>query len=188
MDTAKDSEGNKIWDPILQDYHIDKGEILSQAYVERKIVYTDLSKVYGKLMLMETNAIAQVFKTDFKESDFKIDQEHSFLESLYMELENYANDLIPSKKPSYDYEKLADYTHISANFGLYRKGQIKRSPGLIDAEIINNGLNVPSRSIANNLHPVLQTEMHILEDTVVTDFAYGANVPNNDNWTRTILI
>lgn len=188
MDTAKDSEGNKIWDPILQDYHIDKGEILSQAYVERKIVYTDLSKVYGKLMLIETNAIAQVFKTDFKESNFKIDQEHSFLESLYMELENYANDLIPSKKPSYDYEKLADYTHISANFGLYRKGQIKRSPGLIDAEIINNGLNVPSRSIANNLHPVLQTEMHILEDTVVTDFAYGANVPNNDNWTRTILI
>lgn len=187
-DVAKDPEGNRIWNPILQNYHIDEGEILSQAYVEREIVYNDLSKVYGKLMLMQTNAIISVFKTDFNESDFKIGQEHLFLESFYTELESYANNLTPSMKPSYNYEKLADYTHISANFGLYKKGQLKRSPELIDAEIINNGLNVPSRSLANNLHPVLQAEMHILEDTVVTDFAYGANVPNNDNWMRSILI
>ena len=185
---AKDAEGNKVWDPVLKQYQIDKGEILSQAYIEREIVYNDLSKVYGKLMLLQTNAIVSIFSTDFNESNFKIDHKHSYLETFSIELEKYANSLSPGLKPAYNYEELAGYIHISANFGLYKDGQLKRSPDLIDAEIINNGLNVPSRSLANNLHPILQSEMHLLEDTVVTDFAYGANVPNNDNWTRTILI
>lgn len=187
-DVAEDSEGNKIWNPVLQNFQIDKGEILSQAYVERKMVYHDLSKVYGKLMLMQTNAQFPIFNTDFSESDFKIDQKHSFLESFYVELEEYANNLTPSLKPKYDYEELADYTHLSANFGLYKKGQLQKSEGLMYAEIINNGLNVPSKSLANNLHPILQTEMHLLEDTMITDFAYGSSIPNNDNWTRSILI
>lgn len=185
---ARDSEGNEIWDPVLQNFQIDKGQVLSQAYVERKMVYNDLSKVYGKLMLMQTNTIVPIFDTEFDEANFKINEDHPYLESLYGELEKYAQNLTPDLKPAYDYEKLADYTHLSANFGLYKKGQLQKSAGLLYAEEINNGLNVPTRSFANNLHPILQTEMHVLEDTVITDFAYGSSIPNNDNWTRSILI
>ncbi|MDH6250798.1 hypothetical protein M2347_000525 [Chryseobacterium sp. H1D6B] len=188
-DTTEDTEGNKIWDYVLEGFQIDKGEILSQAYLAREIVYTDLSKVYGKLMLMQTNVQEPVFSTDFSDSDFKIDQdEHPYLVLLSIELEKYAKKLTSSMKPIYNYEKLAGYTHISANFGLYEKGLFLKSSESVNAEVINNGLNVPSRSLANNLHPVLQTEMHLLEDTVITDFAYGSNIPNNDNWTRSILI
>ncbi|MBK1897831.1 T6SS phospholipase effector Tle1-like catalytic domain-containing protein [Chryseobacterium paridis] len=183
-DTAKDSEGNEIWDPVLRNFHIDKGEVLSQGYVEREMVYNDLSKVYGKLMVMQTNAIHPIFNTDFSETNFKIDDKHSFLGTFYLSLAKYISNLTPQTKPFYDYKKLADYTHISANFGLYKKGNLQKSTDSMHAEMINNSLNVPSKSLVNNPHP----EMHILDDVVITDFAYGSNIPNNDDWSRSILI
>ncbi|MBL7881750.1 MAG: hypothetical protein JNN23_18100, partial [Chryseobacterium gambrini] len=56
-------------------------------------------------------------------------------------------------------------------------------------EFINNGLNVPSHSDDqfNKNQSRLQSEIHHIEDSVV-DYAYGTNIPNNDNWSRTILI
>ncbi|MBL7881304.1 MAG: DUF2235 domain-containing protein, partial [Chryseobacterium gambrini] len=117
--TALDSEKNKIWSSVLKDYKIDKGDVFSQAYVARDLVYSELSKIYGKLMLMETNAEQAVFNTDFDETTFEIHPEkHSYLTELSEALENYIKKLSSDLKPDYSYEKLADYTHISANFGL----------------------------------------------------------------------
>lgn len=188
--TALDSEKKKIWNSVLQDYKIDKGDIFSQAFVTRDLVYSDLSKVYGKLMLMETNSEQSVFEVDFDESTFEIHPEtHPYLIELSEALENYIKNLSPDLKPDYCYEKLADYTHISANFGLYHPALMMESKSGIPTEIINNGLNVPSHSDDqfNKNQSRLQSEIHHIEDSVV-DYAYGTNIPNNDNWSRTILI
>ncbi|MDQ0592961.1 hypothetical protein QFZ37_001330 [Chryseobacterium ginsenosidimutans] len=188
--TATDSNGNKIWSDVLKNYQLDQGDIFSQAYVERDLVYNELSKVYGKLMLLESNAEEKIFSTNFSESDFEIDPNmHPYLIELSNALENYSKDLSSELKPNYNYKKLADYTHISANFGLYHPGLMLNSRSGANAEFINNGLNVPSNSddqfSANQSK--LQSEIHHVEDSIV-DYAYGTNIPNNDNWSRTILI
>ncbi|WP_027379910.1 T6SS phospholipase effector Tle1-like catalytic domain-containing protein [Chryseobacterium daeguense] len=187
---SKDAQGNEIWNFLLQHYKLDVGEVFSQAYVSRDMVFNELSKVYGKLMLTETNAREPIFKTDFNESDFKIEATaHPYLVKVSEALEKYTENLLPALKPDYSYEKLTDYTHISANFGLYHPAILKNSKAEVNAEFINNGLNVPSNSddqfSANQSK--LKSEIHHVEDSVV-DYAYGTNIPNNDNWDRTILI
>lgn len=187
--TKKDAQGNKIWDHLLKDSKIDVGNYFSQAYVARSLVYNDLSKIYGKLMVTETNAQTPIFNTNFNESNFEFDaQKHPYLVQLSNELEVYSKDLPPNLKPAYDYGKLADYTHISANFGLYTKDLLQKTDNEINVEEINNGLNVPSHSSINKINPVLTSDIHLLEDGSVTDYAYGSNIPNNDIWSRSILI
>lgn len=188
--SAADAEGNKIWEHILGNYKVDQGEVFCQAYLSRNLVFNELSKIYGKLMLKESNAEKQVFNTEFYNSDFLIDAEkHPYLLALSGELEQYAEKLSPQLKPVYNYKKLADYIHISANFGLYNPAIPKNSPKEDLTEFINNGLNVPGNSddqfTANSSK--LQVEIHHIEDSVV-DYAYGTNIPNNDNWNRTLLI
>lgn len=188
--TALDSEKNKIWSSVLKDYKIDKGDVFSQAYVARDLVYSELSKIYGKLMLMETNAGQAVFNTDFDETTFEIHTEkHPYLTELSEALKNYIKNLSLDLKPDYNYEKLGDYTHISANFGLYHPALPMDLKSGANTEFINNGLNVPSHSDDqfNKNQSRLQSEIHHIEDSVV-DYAYGTNIPNNDNWSRTILI
>ncbi|ALR31161.1 hypothetical protein ATE47_11775 [Chryseobacterium sp. IHB B 17019] len=188
--SAKDAEGNKIWNYLLQNYKLDQGDVFSQAYVARDWVYSELSKVYGKLMLMETNAQKPIFKTSFSESDFKIEGDaHPYVAELSKALEKYCKNLSPEQKPNYNYQKLADYTHISANFGLYHPAILRNSKSDANAEFINNGLNVPSNSddqFSVN-QSKLKSEIHHVENSVV-DYAYGTNIPNNDNWNRTILV
>lgn len=187
---ATDSKGNQIWNNLLKNYNVDQGDVFSQAYVERDLVYNELSKVYGKLMLTESNVQEKIFSTNFSESDFEIDANlHPHLITFSIALEDYSKDLSSALKPDYNYAKLADYTHISANFGLYHPGLMMNSRSGANAEFINNGLNVPSNSddqfSANQSK--LQSEIHHVEDSIV-DYAYGTNIPNNDNWSRTILI
>lgn len=188
--TGFDAQGNKIWNYLLKNYKLDQGEVFSQAYVARDLVYSELSKVYGKLMLMETNAEEIIFNTGFDESNFEIDAEkHPYLAWLSNALDNYIKNFSAELKPKYDYEKLADYTHISANFGLYHPALLRNLKFETNTEFINNGLNVPSHSddqFSKN-QPRLQSEIHHIEDSIV-DYAYGTNIPNNDNWNRTILI
>ncbi|WP_034761260.1 T6SS phospholipase effector Tle1-like catalytic domain-containing protein [Chryseobacterium gregarium] len=187
-ETAAATEENRIWDSLLQQARPDHGDIFSQAYAERRRVYMDMSKVYGRLMLKESNFKQQVFMTDFSESDFLIDPEkHPYLAELYHELERYAENFSPELKPDYHYERLMDYTHISANFGLFPPGVMEAKSGA-HAEFINNGLNVPTRSddrFSTN-QAKLHSEIHYVENYVV-DYAFGMNIPNNDNWSRTIL-
>ncbi|GAA4150880.1 hypothetical protein GCM10022217_04250 [Chryseobacterium ginsenosidimutans] len=187
---ATDSKGNKIWNSVLQNYRLDQGEIFSQAYLERELVYNELSKVYGRLMLTESNTEELIFSTNFSEADFEIDPNiHPYLIELSNALENYSKDLSSALRPDYNYEKLADYTHISANFGLYHPALLLNSRSGANVEFINNGLNVPSNSddqVSAN-QSKLQSEIHHVEDSIV-DYAYGTNIPNNDNWSRTILI
>ncbi|ASK30470.1 hypothetical protein CEY12_10270 [Chryseobacterium sp. T16E-39] len=187
--TMRDAGGNKIWFHLLKGYKIDSGDVFSQAYMARKKVYHDLSKVYGKLLLLESNRVQQVFGTGFTNADFAIDERaHPFLVSFSNDLEKYVIDLDPELKPAYRYEEFESYTHISANFGLYDNRVLLESKNGIDVELINNGLNVPSHKTVDTIHPNLSSNIHILEDGSVTDFAYGANVPNNDIWDRSILI
>ncbi|SDH65326.1 Uncharacterized alpha/beta hydrolase domain [Chryseobacterium taeanense] len=188
--TATDAESHKIWNYLLNDYKVDRGEIFSQAYIVREYVHNDLSKVYGKLMLEESNAEKPIFSTDFSESDFLIDvEEHPYLAHFSNTLENYAQNLSTEIKPVYDYQRLADYTHISANFGLYLPAILENSEDGGHAEFINNGLNVPGNydDQLKVSQSKLQLEIHHIEDSIV-DYAYGTNIPNNDNWSRTILI
>jgi len=188
--TAADAEGNKIWDHILGNYKIDPGEVFWQAYISRDLVYNELSKVYGKLMLEESNAGKKVFNTDFDDSNFLFNAEkHPYLFQLSNELEQYTEKLSPQLKPLYNYKKLTDYIHISANFGLYHPAISKNSAKEDLTEFINNGLNVPGNSDDQfTVSPSkLRAEIHHIEDSVV-DYAYGTNIPNNDNWSRTILI
>ncbi|EJL74799.1 T6SS phospholipase effector Tle1-like catalytic domain-containing protein [Chryseobacterium populi] len=187
--TMRDSESNKIWNSLLEKYKIDSGHVFSQAYVARSMVYNDLSKVYGKLMLIQTNAVTPIFSTEFSAHDFEIDPlKHPFLITFSDELEKYVPTVIPEKKPDYNYEQFVQYTHISANFGLYQNRILQKSQNGIDAELINNGMNIPSHATVDTIHPRFKSEIHLLEDGSVTDFAYGANVPNNDIWARSILI
>lgn len=185
-----DAEGNKIWDSLLSGYQIDSGEALSQAYVSRDKVYQDLSKVYGRLMLEEVNAVSAMFSTTFSRADFEIEtDQHGLLIELYATLEPYLKKLSKNLKPAYDYSQLADYTHISANFGLYSQNLLLRSGENIDAELINNGLNVPSSTSADHETRLkVSTDLHLPEDSLITDFLYGTNVPNNDIWSRSILM
>lgn len=190
--TATDSEGNKIWEALLDNYQIDSGDFFSQAYVKRDLVYNDLPKVYGKLMLTETNAFQPVFNTDFDESNFEIDPKiHQFLLSFSDELEKYVKDLSPNLKPVYNYERFVNYTHFSSNFGLYEKALLLRTEDEIFVEMLNDSLNVPGSATikhANAGESKLQKEIHFLEHDVLTDYAYEGNIPNNDNWSRSILI
>lgn len=185
--TATDAQGNKIWSSLLSGYRVDSGEVFSQAYVARDMVYNDLSKVYGKLMLMETNSEKRVFNTDFNDSNFEINAgNHMFLITFYNQLERYTKDLSPILKPAYDYGKFADYTHISANFGLHQNALSITSP-TVNVEIINNGLNVPGNKNANRLNTAYASSENDLNESII-DYAYGSNIPNNDNWSRSILI
>lgn len=188
--TTADAEGNKIWDHVLGNYEVDRGEAFFQAYLARNLVYNELSKVYGKLMLEESNAEKPIFNTEFDDSNFLIDAgKHPYLIQLSNALKQYAKKLSPELKPVYHYKELANYTHISANFGLYHPAISRTSADGGLTEFINNGLNVPGNSddqfTANTSK--LQVEIHHIEDSVV-DYAYGTNIPNNDNWSRTILI
>lgn len=187
--TTATDEGRAIWNCLLDDFKIDQGEVFSQAYIARKLVYNELSKVYGKLMLEESNAENQIFNTDL-DAYFLIDPErHAYLIQLSETLENYIKNLSPEAKPDYNYNALANYTHISGNFGLYHPAIIKNSESNDHTEFINNGLNVPGNSddqfIANQSKQ--QHEIHHIEDSIV-DYAYGTNIPNNNHWNRTILI
>ncbi|KFF75292.1 hypothetical protein HX13_03350 [Chryseobacterium sp. P1-3] len=183
-----DAGGIRIWDALLSGYRIKKGDTYSQAYITRDKVYHDLSKVYGKLMLEETNDTSVVFSTDtglyFEQGSGK----HAFLSHFYTELRNYAKYLLPEMKPVYDYEKFTNYIHISSNFGLYSEALLKKSHQEINAELINNGLNVSSSTVLNKDNQTrLSVELHLPEDSFVADFLYGTNVPNNDIWIRSIV-
>ncbi len=188
--TLEDTEGNKIWNYLLNDYGIDHDGISSQAYIAREWVYSELPKVYGRLMVAETNRATRIFRTDFSESDFGIDGcEHPCLAELSEALQQYVQNISPGTKPDYHYEMLADYTHISANFGLYHSALLMHPKCDAHTEFINNGLNVPGHSDGryDKSKPRIQSEIHHIEDSVV-DYAYGTNIPNNDHWNRTILI
>lgn len=183
-------EKYSLWNHLLKDCRVDSGDIFSKVYVARDLVYADLSKVYGRLMLTESNRVSPVFSTCFEESDFLFSTEkHPYLETLYHELENYVRDLLPALKPAYDDEKLSGYTHLSANFGLYHPELLLGSKSGALAELINNGLNVPTRTDERFRKSRLkrQSEIHHIENSKV-DYAYGTNIPNNDHWNRTIII
>jgi hypothetical protein len=182
------AEGNKIWDALLSGYEIEITNGLSQAYLCRDKVYNDLSKVYGKLMLEETNAQVSIFSTE-SDAYFGIDyNKHPFLSRFYIKIKEYVKDLSAGKKPIYDFGKFADYTHISANFGLYSNSFLRRSQREINIELINNGLNVSSStSVDQTGQKRLSAELHLPEDSFVADFLYGTSVPNNDIWDRSIL-
>ncbi|AZA80531.1 hypothetical protein C1637_22610 [Chryseobacterium lactis] len=183
-----DGQGNKIWDDLLSDYQIERNNVFSQAYVCRNRVYNDLSKVYGKLMLEETNAISAVFSKEIDLYFEKDIEKHFSLNHLYQDLKYYIKNLEVNHRPVYNYKNLADYIHISANFGLYSDTLLKRSDNEINAELINNGLNVSSStSVDHENQTRLSIELHLPEDSFVADFLYGTNVPNNDIWIRSIL-
>ncbi|OCA79256.1 hypothetical protein BBH99_06400 [Chryseobacterium contaminans] len=179
-------DGNKVWDALLSEFGVERKDAFSKAYVCRDKVYNELSKLYGRLMLQETNAISPVFISG---KDFEIDyHRHPELEDLYKEMLSYIKDLSTNRKPVYNYRKLADYIHISANFGLYYEGLSKRSEYETNVELLNNGLNVSSSTIIDQKsHARLSAELHLPEDSFVTDFLYGTSVPNNDIWTRSII-
>ncbi len=183
------TQENSVWNYLLKNIKLDRGNTSSQAYIERDCVYSEISKIYGRLMLTESNYEQEIFKTDFDESDFLIDVEkHPYLAKLYHELEKYIENLCPEMKPDYNYENLADYTHISANFGLFHGG-IQSKSRIIHKELINNRLNVATHSddqFSKNQSKI-NSEIHHIENSVV-DYAYGMNIPNNDNWSRTILL
>ncbi len=183
-----DAAGNKIWDDLLSGYEIDNGKIFFQAYLCRDKVYNDLSKMYGKLMMDETNSVATVFNTD-SDIYFGTDyNKHEFLKRFYKILREYIQDLSAGKKPVYDFKKLADYIHISANFGLCTDQLLRRSQYEINIELINNGLNVSSStSVDQTCDRRLSVELHLPEDSFVADFLYGTSVPNNDIWIRSIV-
>ncbi|MGG5208676.1 T6SS phospholipase effector Tle1-like catalytic domain-containing protein [Chryseobacterium sp. MIQD13] len=182
-----DAEGNKIWDSLLSDFQIEKGVVLSQAYVSRELVFNTLPFVYGRIMLEETNnAVSGIFSTDLTHSGLEIGED-TFLADFYTDLAAYVKSFLPAMKPYYNYADFAKYTHISANFGLYQNDVLLRSADEIEAELINIGLNVPSStSIDRGTQTRLLTELHLSEDSFVVDFLYGTNVPNNDIWSRTI--
>lgn len=181
-----DDQGNKIWEALLSGYGIEEEKPFFQAYVCRDKVYNELSKIYGKLMLDETNAIAEVFNAG---NYFAIDGvRHPLLRGMYEELKEYVKNLLVYKKPLYDYSELADYIHISANFGLYRNTMLKRTEYEMNVELLNNGLNVSSNTtVDKNSQTRLSVELHLPEDNFVFDFLYGTNVPNNDIWGRSIV-
>ncbi|WP_294287089.1 DUF2235 domain-containing protein [uncultured Chryseobacterium sp.] len=188
--TMVDAEGDKIWDDLLSGYGVDYDGVSSQAYIAKEWVYNELPKVYGQLMIAETNTQKLVFRTDFSPSDFEIEEcEHPCLVELSKNLQQYVQTLSPDRKPVYHYAMLSDYTHISANFGLYHEALLQHPRGTAFAEFINNGLNVPGHS-SDQYHKNgsrSQSEIHHIEDSVV-DYAYGTNIPNNDQWNRTILM
>ncbi|WP_326984952.1 DUF2235 domain-containing protein [Chryseobacterium sp. MYb264] len=190
-ENSLDSKGNKIWAHPLKYYQTEKEMVFSEGYVVRDWVYSDLSKVYGKLMLTETNELQNVFNTTFDASNFELDPEkHSCLVTLSNEVEKYTRELSEALRPDYDYEKLADYTHFSANFGLYPRSLLRNKEGQMDAELINSGLNVPGNAqgeLVNSMGATLRSGVDLMEDSVI-DYAYAANIPNNDHWSRTILV
>lgn len=186
----EDAEGNKIWDDLLSGYGIDHDGISLQAYIAKEWVYNELPKVYGQLMIAETNIENRVFRTDFSLSDFEIEEcEHPCLIELSEALQYYLQNFSPDSKPVYQYALLSDYTHISANFGLYHEALLQHPKGTVHSEFINSGLNVPGHSDDdhNKNGTRSQSEIHHIEDSVV-DYAYGTNIPNNDHWNRTILM
>ncbi|WP_313000135.1 DUF2235 domain-containing protein [Chryseobacterium gleum] len=186
--TKTDTDGNKIWDALLSRYEIETVNGLSKAYVCRDRVYNELSKIYGKLMMDETNTISAVFSTG-NEAYFGTDyNRHSFLDRFYIKMKEYIKDLSVNKKPVYDFGKFADYIHISSNFGLYSDNFRYRTQREINIELINNGLNVSSStSVDQTSCTRLSAELHLPEDSFVADFLYGTSVPNNDIWIRSIL-
>lgn len=179
-------EENTVWDALLSGFEIENRNTVSKAYICRDKVYNELSKIYGKLMLEETNVISPVFRSG---NAFEIDyNRHSLLENLYEELQDYVKNLSTDKKPLYKYSRLVDYIHISANFGLYHNHQKSRSEYEMNVELLNNGLNVSSNTILDQKnHTRLAAELHLPEDSFVADFLYGTSVPNNDIWTRSII-
>lgn len=179
-------EGNNVWKALLSEFGVERKDAFSKAYVCRDRVYNELSKLYGKLMLQETNAISPVFTV---EKDFETDyNRHPLLKHLYEEMLAYVKDLSTDIKPRYNYEELADYIHVSANFGLYYGGLLKRSEYEMNVELLNNGLNVSSSTVVDQKsHTRLSAELHLPDDTFVAEFLYGTNVPNNDIWTRSII-
>lgn len=179
-------EGNRAWEALLSGFGIERKDAFSKAYVCRDKVYNDLSKIYGKLMLAETNAIATVFKSG---NDLEVDySRHPLLNGLYKELEYYTKELSAEKKITYDYSKLVSYIHISADFGLYHNSAKSRSEYETNVELLNHGLNVSSNtSVDQESQTRLSVELHLPEDSFVADFLYGTNVPNNDIWFRSTL-
>ncbi|WP_343685887.1 DUF2235 domain-containing protein [Chryseobacterium gleum] len=186
--TKTDTDGNKIWDALLSGYEVETVNGLSKAYVCRDRVYNELSKIYGKLMMDETNTISAVFSAG-NEAYFGTGyNRHSFLDRFYIKMKEYIKDLSVNKKPVYDFGKFADYIHISSNFGLYSDSFRYRTQREINIELINNGLNVSSStSVDQTSCTRLSAELHLPEDSFVADFLYGTNVPNNDIWIRSIL-
>jgi hypothetical protein len=181
-----DPEGNKIWDALLSEFGVERKDAFAKAYSCRDKVFNELSKLYGKLMLQETNAVSQVF-TAGKEFETD-DSRHPLLTKLYEEMMRYVKDLSIDKKPKYNYSKLTDYIHISTNFGLYYDGLSKHSEYEMNVELLNNGLNVSSSTIVDQKsHARLSAELHLPEDSFVAEFLYGTSVPNNDIWTRSII-
>ncbi|MGI9581050.1 T6SS phospholipase effector Tle1-like catalytic domain-containing protein [Chryseobacterium sp. RRHN12] len=186
--TKTDTDGNKIWDALLSGYEVETVNGLSKAYVCRNKVYNELAKIYGKLMMDETNAVSAVFSAG-NEAYFGTDyNRHSFLDRFYSKMKEYIKDLSVNKKPVYDFGKFADYIHISSNFGLYSDSFRYRTQREINIELINNGLNVSSSTSVDQTNCTrLSAELHLPEDSFVADFLYGTSVPNNDIWIRSIL-
>jgi len=186
--TAKtDAEGNKIWNSLLSGFQIEKGVVLSQAYVSRRLVFNTLPFVYGRIMLEETNnAVPGIFSTDLTNSGLEI-VDDAFLKDFYTDLAAYVKSFSTDTKPHYDYADFAAYTHISANFGRYHDDALQKTADELEAELINIGLNVPSNTSGDQeIHTKFLTELHLPEDSFIADFMYGTNVPNNDIWSRTI--
>lgn len=184
-----DAGGNRIWEHLFSGYQVEKEGQFSQAFVCRDKVYNHLSKIYGRLMLEETNKNAVVFDADLAALYFETDSgKHPFLNNFYTQLTEHVKFTSTDIKPAYNYNELADYIHISANFGLYSNTLLNRSESEINTELINNGLNVSSSTLVDKESKKrLSIELHLPEDSFVADFLYGTNVPNNDIWIRSVV-
>lgn len=174
-----------IWKDLLGDNIVFKND--SSTASKKKIgswrsnVAIDMTTVYFEVMATYANAF--VNSTIF---DFTSSVTIPSLVQLKNEVLNYINSNDPDGGPNYDYAALANFTHISSNYGPIenKAGQVI-DYNTFDAEALRSEIKKTKEE-----NPSINSEW-LTEEAILEAFELEAwidvNAPNNGEWHRKVI-
>lgn len=145
----------------------------------RSDIPIDMANVYFEVMASHTNSRLNEIIFDFNPN---------VVNASLLELRNNLTKYIKSNSgdggPNYDYNSLANFTHISANYGTVGRSGINQTLNTFDPKI----LSIEIQSIVEK-HPNEKLEW-LNEKAIYSNLGIDViyvNAPNNDEWHRKVI-
>lgn len=174
-----------IWQALLGDNILfeDDSTAVSKYKLSswRRNVAIDMAVVYFEVMATDTNDFVNQTVFNFTSS--------VIIENL-IQLKNnllkYINSNNPDRGPNYDYAALANFTHISSNYGFIKQ---KESPQ-VDPNTFDSKLLMLEIQKAKNENPSIDFEwlsVEAINQIFELEGIIEVNRPNNSEWHRKVI-
>lgn len=152
---------------------------------ERQNVQIEMAKVYFIVMANYTYISSKNTIFDVEEIDFP---GNNTLIELNNALTKYLVYNTPNGGPNYDYEKLANFTHISANYGAVDSKGVNQTLNTFDPELLSIEIGHITEQYLTEIPDWFnEKDIYINYGLNVANGVIPVNGPNNDEWHRKII-